>query len=80
VVAGNERLARLIDPDALEVAFRLSTEQYLRLLDADGALIPATGEIALELGGLEITSPARLAAPVPISRRGAIRAHCLRRD
>jgi multidrug efflux pump subunit AcrA (membrane-fusion protein) len=60
VVAGNERLARLIDPDALEVAFRLSTEQYLRLLDADGALIPATGEIALELGGLEITSPARL--------------------
>lgn len=56
-VGTNERLARVIDPDALEVAFRLSTAQYLRLLDPQGALITARAELALELGGLEITSP-----------------------
>ena len=33
LVANNERLASLIDPDALEVAFRVSTPQYSRLLD-----------------------------------------------
>jgi len=53
----NERLARIIDPDSLEVSFRLSTAQYLRLLDSQGGLIPAPVIIALELGGLEITSP-----------------------
>lgn len=61
----NERLARVIDPDALEVSFRLSTAQYLRLLDDTGALIPTLGEVALELGGLEITTPARLLRASP---------------
>lgn len=56
-VSMNERLARVIDPDALEVAFRLSTAQYLRLLDPQGALTPAPVEVALEMGSLEITSP-----------------------
>jgi len=59
-VTMNERMARIIDPDALEVAFRLSTAQYLRLLDPQGALIAAPAEVALELGGLEIASPAVL--------------------
>lgn len=57
----NERLATVIDPDALEVAFRLSTAQYLRLLDPAGALMPARAEIVLDLGGAEVTSPAVLA-------------------
>jgi multidrug efflux pump subunit AcrA (membrane-fusion protein) len=61
LVGANERLAQVIDPDALEVAFRLSTAQYLRLLDEAGALIPAPGEAALELGGHEVASPVRLA-------------------
>lgn len=38
LVGTNERLARLIDPAGLEVAFRLSTPHYVRLLDATGAI------------------------------------------
>jgi hypothetical protein len=64
-VTTNQQLARVIDPDALEVAFRLSTAQYLRLLDPQGALISAPVEVALELGGLEITSPGRLTRASP---------------
>jgi hypothetical protein len=64
-VSMNERLARVIDPDTLEVAFRLSTAQYLRLLDAHGALTTAPAEVALELGGLEVTSPGRVSRASP---------------
>lgn len=64
-VAGNERLASVIDPDALEVSFRLSTAQYLRLLDPEGALVPARAQIALDMGGVEITSPGRLSRAAP---------------
>lgn len=56
----NERVARLIDPDRLEVAFRLSAEQYGRLLDADGQLIRAPVSVALEVLGLDITAEGRL--------------------
>ncbi|MFN4099337.1 MAG: efflux RND transporter periplasmic adaptor subunit [Pararhodobacter sp.] len=59
-VSTNEQLASVVDAESLEVAFRLSTAQYLRLLDPQGALIPADAELALELGGLEITSPGRV--------------------
>ncbi len=65
LVSMNERLGQVIDPSALEVAFRLSTAQYLRLLDDDGALIAASGDVALELGGLEISSPVTLARVSP---------------
>ena len=60
LVSANERLARLIDPDALEVAFRISTAQYLRLIDGEGRLIAAPAQVLLEVGGAEISSPARL--------------------
>lgn len=69
-VAPNERLARLIDPDALEVSFRLSTAQYLRLLDEAGDLLPVAGEAALELGGLAIASPIRLSRSSPAVGEG----------
>ena len=69
-VAVNERLARLIDPAALEVSFRLSTGQFLRLLDPDGALLPVIGEAALELGGLAITSPLQLTRTSPAVGEG----------
>lgn len=69
-VGGNERLARLIDPAALEVSFRLSTAQYLRLLDEAGALLPVPGEAALELGGLAIVSPIRLTRSSPAVGEG----------
>jgi len=69
-VGTNERLARLIDPTALEVSFRLSTAQYLRLLDDEGALLPLAGEAALELGGLAIPSPVRVTRSSPAVGEG----------
>jgi multidrug efflux pump subunit AcrA (membrane-fusion protein) len=69
-VAPNERLARLIDPTALEVSFRLSTGQYLRLLDDAGDLLPVAGQAALELGGLAIASPIRIARSSPAVGEG----------
>ena len=56
----NERIARLIDPDALEVSFRVSNSQYSRLVDNKGALIPLEVDIVLDLDGLELTSKARI--------------------
>ncbi|WP_068304331.1 efflux RND transporter periplasmic adaptor subunit [Pararhodobacter sp. CCB-MM2] len=64
-VASNALLASVIDPDRLEVSFRLSTAQYLRLLDEGGALLPAEAQVAMELGGLEITSPAQVSRVAP---------------
>ncbi|WP_299368812.1 HlyD family efflux transporter periplasmic adaptor subunit [uncultured Tateyamaria sp.] len=59
VVAGrlattNEKLAVLIDPTSLEVAFRVSTAQYARLLDADGALLPASVTATLDVSGVDL--------------------------
>lgn len=65
IVGTNERLARVIDPDALEVAFRLSTAQYLRLLGPDGGLTPTPVQVSMELGGVELISAARLTRSSP---------------
>ncbi|WP_299281062.1 HlyD family efflux transporter periplasmic adaptor subunit [uncultured Tateyamaria sp.] len=61
VVAGrlasaNEKLAVLIDAQALEVAFRVSTAQYTRLLDADGAVIPALVTVTLDVAGIDLSA------------------------
>ncbi|WP_204115672.1 efflux RND transporter periplasmic adaptor subunit [Shimia biformata] len=56
LVTVNERLAKLIDPDALEVAFRLSTPQYARLLDESGALKPVTVLVTLDVLGLDLAA------------------------
>lgn len=56
VVSVNERLARLVDPDALEVAFRVSTRQYTRLLDAKGALLAAPVTASLDAYGIDLTA------------------------
>lgn len=65
VVAGgtltaNERVARLIDPNALEVSFRVSTAQYARLLDDQGQLRPADVRISLDVSGNEIVAQTRI--------------------
>lgn len=54
----NEQLGRLIDPDALEVAFRISTAQYARLLDENGRLISAPVLVTMDGFGLELTTSA----------------------
>ncbi len=56
LVGANERLAEIIDPDTLDVAFRLSTAQFARLLDAEGTLIAAPVEVRLEVLGAEIVA------------------------
>jgi membrane fusion protein (multidrug efflux system) len=54
LVSANERLAELIDPDDLELSFRLSTAQYARLLDGNGALIKADVIATLDVAGVDL--------------------------
>ena len=65
LLSNGEKLATLIDRNALEVAFRVSTAQFARLLNADGQLRRAPVTAALEASG------ARLTAPGTISRASA---------
>lgn len=60
LVSVNEKIAELMDPDALEVAFRVSSAQYLRLIDEDGRLRPVPIEVALDVFGTELTASATL--------------------
>jgi len=54
LVSMNERLATLIDPAALEVAFRVSTPQYVRLLDDDDQLHEAEVKVSLDVMGADV--------------------------
>ncbi|UOA28153.1 HlyD family efflux transporter periplasmic adaptor subunit [Pseudosulfitobacter sp. DSM 107133] len=54
LVSGNEKLADLVDPDALEVSFRVSTAQYARLLDAAGNLLNAPLVATLDVAGIDL--------------------------
>ena len=56
LVSANEKLAELIDPGALEVAFRISTAQYARLLDAQGDLIAAPVRATLDVSGAALVA------------------------
>lgn len=60
LVATNERLAQLVDPSALEVSFRVSTAQYVRLLDDQGQLIDTPVAVTLDAFGLDLESEGRL--------------------
>ncbi len=60
VVNANEQLGMLIDPDALEVAFRVSTAQYSRLLDEDGALIKAPVTVRMDAFDLALSTTATI--------------------
>ncbi|MBT0958020.1 HlyD family efflux transporter periplasmic adaptor subunit [Alphaproteobacteria bacterium KMM 3653] len=61
IVAQNERIAGLVDPEALEVSFRVSTAQYARLLDADGRLVTAPVTVELDVLGLGLEASGQLA-------------------
>ena len=60
LISTNEQLARLVDPQALEVAFRVSTQQFTRLLDADGALRNAPVTVTLDIFGTNISAQGSL--------------------
>ncbi|MBO9478406.1 HlyD family efflux transporter periplasmic adaptor subunit [Shimia sp. R11_0] len=56
LVSLNERLATLIDPNALEVAFRVSTTQYARLLDSNDDLHRAEVTVSMDVLGADLSS------------------------
>ncbi len=60
LVSANEKLAELVDPNALEVAFRVSTAQFVRLLDAEGDLINAPVTVSLEVTGTDLSATGRI--------------------
>lgn len=60
LVAVNEQLAQLVDPAAMEVAFRLSTAQYARLLNARGKLRDAPVEVLLDVAGVDLSAAGRI--------------------
>ncbi|KAA9010546.1 efflux RND transporter periplasmic adaptor subunit [Histidinibacterium aquaticum] len=74
-VSANELLAQLIDPDRLEVSFRVSTAQYARLLDEEGRLRDAPVTVALDVSGLDLTATghlSRVSAAVPEGQTGRL--------
>jgi multidrug efflux pump subunit AcrA (membrane-fusion protein) len=65
IVAGrlvnrNEQVARLIDPDTLEVAFRISTSQYTQLIAGSGTLPEVPVAVVLDVFGLDMRAEAVL--------------------
>ena len=71
LVTANERLAELIDPNDLEVSFRLSTSQYARLLDADGALIKADVTATLDVSGVDLLARGKITRASAAAGAGA---------
>ena len=65
LVSSNEQVARLIDADALEVAFRVSTQQFARLLNETGQVQDADVTVVLDVFGTNLTASGEL------SRAGA---------
>lgn len=60
LVSANERIASLIDPDALEVEFRVSTQAYVRLLDDTGKLRKADVNVTLDVFGTDLNAKGTL--------------------
>jgi multidrug efflux pump subunit AcrA (membrane-fusion protein) len=60
LVTQNERLAALVDGTQLEAAVRLSTAQYVRLLDDEGRLVARPAKITLDLWGTALTTTGML--------------------
>ncbi len=54
LVAANEKLADLVDAEALEVSFRVSTAQYARLLDETGRIRDAEVKATLAVSGIDL--------------------------
>lgn len=59
-ITPNERIAQLIDPNALEVSFRVSTSQYARLLDGAGDLLNAPISVGLDVSGVDLIATGQI--------------------
>lgn len=55
-VTANEQLGILMDPDDLEVSFRISTAQYARLLQAGGAVTGLPVTARLDVDGVDLSA------------------------
>lgn len=71
LVTLNERLAELIDPNDLEVSFRLSTAQYARLLDSDGALTRSDITATLDVAGVDLSVSGKISRASAAAGEGA---------
>jgi RND family efflux transporter MFP subunit len=71
LVSANEQVATLIDPTRLEVAFRVSTAQFSRLLDAQGAVMAAPIEVVLPLQDIDLIAKATLTRVGAVVEAGA---------
>lgn len=60
IVSANERLAQLVDPTALEIAVRVSTQQYLRLLDDEGRLRNADVIARIDVFGVDLEATGQI--------------------
>jgi len=56
IVTANEQVATLVDPSDLEVAFRVSTAQYARLIDGAGNLLPSAVSARLGVAGADLVA------------------------
>ncbi|MGZ9809492.1 efflux RND transporter periplasmic adaptor subunit [Pseudoroseicyclus sp. H15] len=59
-ISANEQVAELIDPTALEAAFRVSAAQYANLLNEQGELIEAPVTVTLDVSGLSLSAEGRI--------------------
>jgi membrane fusion protein (multidrug efflux system) len=71
LVSANERLAELIDPDDLELSFRLSTAQYARLLDESGTLLKADVVATLDVSGVDLRARGTISRASAAAGEGA---------
>lgn len=60
LVANNEKLAEIVDAGALEVAFRVSTPQYVRLLNPEGQLMLSDIQVSLDILGVDLTTKGKI--------------------
>lgn len=60
LLSPNERLGELIDPTALDVAFRLSAADFARLSDAAGTLPDIPVAVTLEMGETRLAATGRV--------------------
>lgn len=60
LLSTNEQFATLINPDELEVAFRISTEQYARLVTDRARLPQMEVTVTLDVAGLDLKATGRV--------------------
>ena len=69
-VTNNERIGQLVDPLALEVAFRVSTSQHQRLLNDDGVLRNSKISATLDVLGAEMKTEGALTREAAVVGEG----------